>query len=100
MNGKLKDLVGEYYHIDSTLEIVSQVPMPNAKGRKKKKEITRVVLSSKNYLFVDIEVVQRTMVKLYGFTTEGQYFIMFPTSMKGCWTCFFLLLICTLNAIY
>jgi len=53
----LKDLVGEYYHIDSTLEIVSQVPMPNAKGRKKKKEITRVVLSSKNSLFVDIEVV-------------------------------------------
>lgn len=75
LNSKLKDLIGDYYHIDSTLEMVAQVPVTNAKGRKKKSEITRVVLTSKNNLFVDIEVVQKTMVKLYGFTTEGDYFI-------------------------
>jgi len=76
LNSKLKDLIGEYYYIDSTLELVAQVPVTNAKGKKKKSEITRVVLTSKNSLFVDIEVVQRTMVKLYGFTTEGNYFIL------------------------
>lgn len=72
LNSKLKDLVGDYYYIDSTLELLAQVSVTNAKGRKKKSEITRVVLTKKNSLFVDIEVVQRTMVKLYGFTTEGE----------------------------
>jgi len=57
LNSKLKDLVGEYYYIDNTLEIESQVPVTNAKGRKKKSEVTRVVLAKKNSLFVDIEVL-------------------------------------------
>ena len=72
LNLKLKDLVGHYYHIDSTLELVAQALVTNGKGRKKKSDISRVVLTTKNSLFVDIEVVQRTMVKLYEFTTEGQ----------------------------
>lgn len=73
LNSKLKDLVGDYYSIDNTLELVTQVP--TTKGKKKKSEIERVVLTSKNSLFVDIKAVQRSMVKLYGFTTEGNYFV-------------------------
>ncbi len=71
LHSKLKDLVGDYYHINSTLEIQSKASMTSTKGKKRKAEITRVILTAKNSLFVDIEHVQRTMVKLYGFTTEG-----------------------------
>ena len=73
LNSKLKDLVGEYYHVESTLELETQATCTNGRAKKKKPDISRVVLTSKNNLFVDIEVVQRTMVKLYGFTTQGEY---------------------------
>ena len=72
LNSRLKDLVGDYYHIDSTLELVALASVTNGKGKKKKPNISRVVLTTKNSLFVDIEVVQRMMVKLYKFTTEGE----------------------------
>ena len=72
LNSRLKDLVGDYYYIDSTLELVAPTSVTNGKGKKKNPDISRVVLTTKNSLFVDIEVVQRTMVKLYKFTTEGE----------------------------
>lgn len=73
LNSKLKDLVGEYYHVESTLELETQAAVTNGRAKNKKPDLSRVVLTSKNNLFVDIEVVQRTMVKLYGFTTQGEY---------------------------
>ena len=72
LNSRLKDLVGDYYHIDSMLELVASASVTNGKGKKKNPDISRVVLTTKNSLFVDIEVVQRTMVKLYKFTIEGE----------------------------
>ena len=72
LNSRLKDLVGDYYHIDNMLELVAPASVTNGKGKKKNPDISRVVLTTKNSLFVDIEVVQRTMVKLYKFTTEGE----------------------------
>lgn len=60
MNAKLTDLRGEYYHIHMNFEI-----------EEKNKEPKRLVLDEFNNLFLDVESVQWTMVKLYKFTVEG-----------------------------
>jgi hypothetical protein len=66
MNAKLRDFVGDYYSISNILEI-----QPSTKS--KKKETVRVELTTKNSFFVDVEMVQRTMVALYNFTPEGVF---------------------------
>jgi len=62
LNSKLEDMIGQYYHIENTLVIP-----PSAKS--KSKEPLQIILSARNSFFVDVETVQRTMVKLYGITT-------------------------------
>jgi hypothetical protein len=64
LNGKLKDFIGDYKHIDNTLE----VPDPEDKSK-----ALQYVLNDKNNIFVDIEAVQRSMIKLYGITLDGKY---------------------------
>ena len=64
MNSKLEDMIGEHYHIENTLVI----PPP---AKSKSKEPLKIVLSARNSFFVDVETLQRTMVKLYGITTSG-----------------------------
>ena len=66
MNAKLQDFVGDYYSISNILEI-----QPSTKS--KKKEIVRVELTTKNSFFVDVKMVQRTMVALYNFMPEGVF---------------------------
>jgi len=66
MNAKLQDFIGDYYSINNSLEI-----QPSTKA--KKKEVVRVELTAKNSFFVEVKVVQRTMVTLYNFTPEGMF---------------------------
>ena len=64
LNSKLHEFVGEYYHIDDNLVIP-----PNSKSKKKKPQ--QIVLNEMNSIFVDVEAVQRTMVRLYEIAPEG-----------------------------
>lgn len=67
MNAKLPQFIGNYYSIEGRRVIRTAV-------RQGKKEITaakEVILHSKNNLFVDLEVVQRSMVLFYNITVEG-----------------------------
>ena len=66
MNDKLPQFIGEYYHVEGR-RVIPEVRQGN-------KVITRakeVILDNKNNLFVDLEVVQRSMVMFYGMTVEG-----------------------------
>ena len=64
MDSKLEDMSGGHYHIEETLVI-----SPPAKS--KSKETVKIVLSARNSFFVDVETVQRMMVRLYGITNSG-----------------------------
>ena len=63
MNAKLRDFDGDYYSISNISEI-------QLSTKSKKKETVRVELTMKNSFFVDVEMVQRTMVSLYNFMPE------------------------------
>lgn len=65
MNGKLEDLIGKHRHIDNTLVLQSG-------SKSKVKAQVKLELSQKNSFFADVEAVMRTMVRLYGFTLEGE----------------------------
>ena len=69
LNMKLKDFVGDYYHINNTHEVAPAMTSSKTKNEKDK----MIVLNDKNTFFADIEVVQRTMVALYGITEEGMW---------------------------
>ena len=69
LNMKLKDFVGDYYHINNTHEVA---PARTSSKTKNGKD-NMIVLNDKNTFFADIEVVQRTMVALYGITEEGMW---------------------------
>ena len=66
LNMKLKDFVGDYYNINNTHDVA---PTRTSSKPKNLKDIM-IILDDKNIFFADIEVVQRTMVALYG-TTEA-----------------------------
>ena len=68
-NMKLKDFVGDYYHINNTHEVAPTRTSSKTKHEKDK----MIVLNDKNIFFTDIEVVQRTMMALYGITKEGMW---------------------------
>jgi hypothetical protein len=68
MNAKLPQFIGEYYHVEGRRSIPSV--------RRTGKDIVaakEVILNSRNNLFVDLEVVQRSMVLFYGMTVEGKH---------------------------
>ena len=66
MNAKLPQFIGDYYHINGCRTI------PEVRvGGKVVTATKEVVLDSKNNLFVELEVVQRSMVMFYEMTTEG-----------------------------
>ena len=67
LNLKLKDFVGEYYHINNSHEVAP----PRASSKTKQQKDKMIVLNDRNTFFADIEVVQRTMVALYGITEAG-----------------------------
>ena len=67
LNMKLKDFVGDYYHINNMHEVAPARTTSKTKNQKDK----MIVLNDKNTFFADIEVVQRTMVALYGITEAG-----------------------------
>ena len=69
LNMKLKDFVGDYYHINSTHEVAPTRTSSKPKNQKDK----MIVLNDTNIFFADIEVVQRTMVALYGITEAGMW---------------------------
>lgn len=73
MNSKLVDLVGQYTHINKSLEIADENNKLVAKGKGKGHQYDKLVLNDKNTLFTDVEVVQRSIVKVYGITPEGKY---------------------------
>jgi hypothetical protein len=64
LNKNLKDLIGDYYSISNLFEIP-----PSAKSKAPQK----IVLSPRNSFFVDIEVVQQTMIRLYNITPAGLF---------------------------
>ena len=64
MNGKLKDFIRDYKQTDNTLDV------PTLENKSK---ALQYVLNDKKNIFVDIEVVQRSMIKLYGITLDGKY---------------------------
>lgn len=69
LNENLPQFIGEYYHIDGRMTL----PPPKTKGGGKRTMPLEVKLDDKNTLFVDIEVVQRSMVMFYGITVEGMW---------------------------
>ena len=69
LNLKLKDFVGDYYHINNTHEVAP----PRASSKTKQPKDKMIVLNDRNTFFADIEVVQRTMVALYGITEAGMW---------------------------
>ena len=66
MNTKLEDLIGSFYNINDALVLP-------ANNRSKNKDPVKVTLNHMNSFFVDVEMVQQTMVQLYGITLEGMY---------------------------
>lgn len=76
MNAKLPQFIGDYYHIDGRRTI------PEVRvGGKVVTAAKEVVLDSKNNLFVELEVVQRSMVMFYEMTMEGTI-ISFPICFR------------------
>jgi hypothetical protein len=71
LNGNLRDLVGDYRHVSSVLEVRARTSKSKDKSKGKGLKMEKIVLNDKNTMFVDIEAVQRTMVKLYGVTEAG-----------------------------
>lgn len=72
MNAKLPQFIGEYYSIEGR-RIIPEVRVAG-------KVITsakEVILDSNNSLFVDLEVVQRSMVMFYEMTIEGKMVALF-----------------------
>jgi len=68
MNGNLKNYIGDYYHINNSW----QIPVKAGEDPKKRITPTHLHLDENNTLFVDVETVQRSMVKLYDITLEGK----------------------------
>lgn len=64
LNGNLRDLVGDYKHVSSVLEVQASTSKTKDKSKEKGLKMEKIVLNDKNTMFVDIEAVQRTMVKL------------------------------------
>jgi len=62
MNANFKDLVGDYYSLQCSIDIGM------ASKSKAKKKFT---LTEHNNFFCDLEAIQRTMVQLYKITPEG-----------------------------
>ena len=71
LNGNLRNMVGDYKHVCNVLEVTTSSKNSKDKSKEKGLQIERIVLNDKNTMFVDIEAVQRTMVKLYGITQDG-----------------------------
>ena len=73
MNSKLPQFIGDYYHIDGRRTI------PEVRvGGKVVTAAKEVVLDSKNNLFVELEVVQHSMVLFYEMTVEGMDCSFYP----------------------
>ena len=68
MNKKLPEYIGEYYHIEGCM--ISQEPPK--KGTSALDTMKDVVLTDRNSIFVDLEVVQHNMVHFYNTTQEGE----------------------------
>ena len=67
MNANLPQFIGEYYHVEGRLEL----PTTSKKSKKSDNIRKDVVLTEKNSLFTDLEVVQQSMVIFYGITEIG-----------------------------
>ena len=72
MNGNLKKYISDYYHINNSWAI----PLKAGEDPKDQTSPSHLHLDESNNLFVDVETVQQSMVKLYEFTPEGM-----PTSL-------------------
>jgi len=70
LNSRLEDYIGEHSHIENEL-IITQP------AKSKTKAPTKVVLSSRNSFFVDIEKVQQIMVRLYKISPAGTILFFF-----------------------
>lgn len=66
MNEKLPQFIGDYYHIEGR-RIIPEVRV----GKKIVRGEKEVILDSKNNIFAQLEVVQRSMVLFYDMTVEG-----------------------------
>ncbi len=69
MNEKLPQFIGDYYHIEGR-RIIPEVRV----GKKIVRGAKEVILDSKNNLFAQLEVVQRSMVLFYDMTVQGNIF--------------------------
>lgn len=80
MNGNLKKYIGDYYHINNSWV----VPLKLGDDPKKRTTPTHIHFDETNNLFVDVEMVQRSMVKFYEFTTEGMahYYYLYLRFLK------------------
>lgn len=68
MNENLPQFIGDYYHIEGRRHI------PEVRqGKKVVRPAKEVTLHSKNNLFAELEVVQRSMVLFYDMTVEGSF---------------------------
>lgn len=72
LNMNLEDLVGQPMFISNTYEVAPSTK----KNQKSAKEGKLLTLDKFNNLFLDIESVQRTMIRLYKITEEGTKFTM------------------------
>jgi hypothetical protein len=67
MNAQLPQFIGDYYHIEGR-RIIPEVLI----GKKIVRGAKEVVFHSKNNLFAELEVVQRSMVLFYDVTLEAR----------------------------
>ena len=68
LNSKLQDYTGECYHINDLWEI----PVVSGEDPKKHTGPTHLHLDETNNLFVDVEIVQRSIVRHYDVTLAGK----------------------------
>lgn len=67
LNDNLRDYIGDYFHLENSFPI----PLGPNEDALKQTSPTHLNLDKSNNLFVDLEVVQRSMVKYYNITMEG-----------------------------
>jgi len=69
MNSNLKNYVGDYYHINNSLELLHD--LNRKQDPKQKPGPTHLHLDESNTLFVDLETMMKSMVHFYKFTPKG-----------------------------
>jgi len=74
LNSKLRELVGDYCHINNTLQIATNKSRPQKeKGKEKGLPHEKYILNVKNTFITDVESVEKTIRRMYGIILESKH---------------------------